>query len=119
MSQPLTAVPLTIEGSSVLHQMFRVRWRDWRALDCNTRKSIAQEAATAIAGMQQSAMYSLLGHKGDLMLIHFRNSFTELNASQLAITRLRLNDYLEETTSYLSVVELGLYESTVKAYKSL
>ena len=28
-------------------------------------------------------------------------------------------DYLEQTTSYLSVVELGLYESTVKVYAAL
>jgi len=28
-------------------------------------------------------------------------------------------DYLEQTTSYLSVVELGLYESTAKVYGSL
>ena len=28
----LHAVPLTIEGSSVLHQMFRFRWAEWRKL---------------------------------------------------------------------------------------
>ena len=29
----LPQVPLTIEGSSVLHQMFRFRWPEWRKLD--------------------------------------------------------------------------------------
>lgn len=99
--------------------MFRIRWKDWRALDCSTRRSIAQEFADAIVPMQHSAIFSLLGHKGDLMIVHFRNSFVELDAAQLAITKLRLNDYLEGTASYVSVVELGLYESTVKTYKSL
>jgi len=27
----------------------------------------------------QSALFSLIGHKGDLMLVHFRESFDELN----------------------------------------
>jgi len=30
-----------------------------------------------------------------------------------------LSDFLEPTTSYLSVIELGLYESTIKAYRDL
>jgi hydrogen peroxide-dependent heme synthase len=67
----------------------------------------------------QSALYSLLGHKGDLMLVHFRQSFVELNQAELQIAQLKLSDYLEPTTSYLSVIELGLYESTVKTYNEL
>jgi chlorite dismutase len=67
----------------------------------------------------QTAVFSLLGHKGDLLIVHFRNSFDQLKAAELAISRLRLSDYLEQTTSYLSVVELGLYESSVKLYRDL
>ncbi|HEY7618036.1 MAG TPA: hydrogen peroxide-dependent heme synthase, partial [Terriglobales bacterium] len=65
------------------------------------------------------AIFSLLGHKGDLMLVHFRESFEELNRAELNLARLRLSDYLEPTSSYLSVIELGLYESTIKAYRAL
>src|SRR5580704_12346320 len=36
-----------------------------------------------------------------------------------SIRNLRLSDYLEPTTSYLSIIELSLYESTVKVYKAL
>jgi peroxiredoxin len=68
---------------------------------------------------ERSAAFSLLGHKGDLMLVHFRPSFDELGDVQSALTRLRLWDYLEESSSYLSVVELGLYESTGKEYATL
>jgi chlorite dismutase len=66
-----------------------------------------------------SALYSLIGHKGDLMFIHFRESFADLNQAELQLANLRLNDYLEPTSSYLSIIELGLYESTVKIYKAL
>jgi len=64
-------------------------------------------------------LYSLLGHKGDLMLVHFRQSFDELNQAELQLAQLRLSDYLEPATSYLSIIELGLYESTIKAYRDL
>jgi chlorite dismutase len=129
-TQPKTAsaeippVPLTIEGYSVLHQMMRVRWAAWRQLAPAEKTAIADESAGVLAGMEQnpggqSAVFSLLGHKGDLMFIHFRRSFDELNQAELELAQLRLSDYLEPATSYLSVIELGLYESTIKAYRDL
>src|SRR5205085_10861006 len=51
--------------------------------------------------------------------VHFRPSFDDLNRAELALNRLRLWDYLEPTHSYLSVVELGLYDSSVKTYAGL
>ncbi|MGH9501443.1 MAG: hydrogen peroxide-dependent heme synthase [Terriglobales bacterium] len=124
VSDDIPPVPLTIEGYSVLHQMMRVRWAAWRSLAAAEQSAIVDEAAGVLAGMEknsngQSAMFSLLGHKGDLMFVHFRNSFDELNSVELRLARLRLSDFLEPATSYLSVIELGLYESTIKAYRDL
>jgi chlorite dismutase len=122
---PLPAVPLTVEGASVLHQMMRFRWSAWRALPEAGRAAILEEAVHALAAMEQpsegrqSAVFSMLGHKADLLLLHFRRSFEELSQAQLAVARLRLGDYLEPTASYVSVVELGLYESTAKVYAGL
>jgi chlorite dismutase len=118
------AVPLTTEGYSVLHQMMRFRRGAWRALPEAERAAIAQEASSVLAAMEQnsagqSALFSLIGHKGDLMLVHFRESFAELNQAELQLANLRLSDYLEPTTSYLSIIELGLYDSTLKIYKEL
>ena len=123
-SAEMPAVPLTIEGYSVLHQMMKVRWTAWRALQEDERRDIIEEAAAALSRMQengtgQSAMFSLLGHKGDLMLMHFRDSFDSLNQAELQLAGLRLSEYLDMTSSYLSVIELGLYESTLKTYRSL
>ena len=122
--QELPAVPLTIEGASVLHQMFRFRRSEWRKLNEQQKNDIAGEASALLAKLEQekegqSALYSLFGHKGDLLLVHFRNSFEQLKSAELQISNLRLSDFLETTTSYLSVVELGLYESSVKMYRSL
>jgi chlorite dismutase len=117
----LPPVPLTLEGASVLHQMLRVRWPAWRSLAAEHRTEILDEAAAALAQMEQnrSAAFSMLGHKGDLMLVHFRNCFDELVDVQNRLPGLRLWDYLEQSSSYVSVVELGLYESTSKVYGSL
>jgi peroxiredoxin len=120
----LPAVPLTIEGYATLHQMMRFRWTAWRALPENIRSEIAAEASKVLTEMEnktdgQSALFSLLGHKGDLMLVHFRESFDQLNQAELDLARLRIHDFMEPTTSYLSVIELGLYESSLKTYKVL
>jgi chlorite dismutase len=42
-----------------------------------------------------------------------------LSKAQLEVSRLGLSEFLEPTSSYLSVVELGLYESTAKVYGGL
>jgi peroxiredoxin len=124
VSEEIPPVPITIEGYSVLHQMMRIRWTAWRQLPAAEKVAVVDKAASVLGAMEknaggQSALFSLLGHKGDLMIIHFRQSFDELNQAELQLAQLDLNDYLEPTTSYLSVIELGLYESTIKAYKDL
>jgi len=124
VAKEIPPVPLTVEGYSVLHQMVRFRWSAWRALPREKKEAIVTEASRALAQMEQnsagqSALFSLLGHKGDLMLVHFRESFDALKQTELQLAQLELNDYLEPTTSYLSVIELGLYESTLKIYKEL
>src|SRR5262245_27832109 len=118
----LAAVPLTIEGAAILHQMMRVRWPAWKRLTKKQQGELAAEFAGALDGPEQegqSALYSLLGHKGDLLLVHFRDSFEDLNAAELRLTQLGLEEFLEPVSSYLSVIELGLYESSVKLYRSL
>jgi hydrogen peroxide-dependent heme synthase len=123
-SAGIPPVPLTVEGYSVLHQMMRFRWERWRAVPKAEQSEIIGEAVRSFEKMEQgsagqSAVYSLIGHKGDLMFVHFRQSFDELKQTELHLAQLRLNDYFEPTTSYLSVIELGLYESTIKTYKDL
>jgi chlorite dismutase len=104
--------------------MMKFRWAAWRELSPAARREIVLEASGLLAEMEhgiggQSALFSLIGHKGDLLLVHFRNSFADLNQAELRLAGLRWSDYLEPSSSYLSVIELGLYESTVKIYNEL
>jgi len=118
----LPAVPLTLEGYSVLHQMFRFRWAEWRKLDAGQRPKRTREVAETFGELEsagQFAAYSMLGHKGDLMFVHFRDSFDELNQAELTLDRTALRELLEPVHSYLSVIELGLYDSSVKLFRQL
>jgi peroxiredoxin len=120
----LPATPLTLDGSYILHQMFHVRWAAWRSVGTSERKHVLSNAAATFVAMEQNrqeptGLFSMLGHKGDLMLVHFRKSLDELNHAELIVARSELNEYLEPAGSYLSVVELGLYEASVKLYTEL
>ena len=120
----IPAVPLTAEGWMILHQMFRVCWSPWRALPSVERQAALEETRAVLDEMErrddgQSAFFSLLGHKGDLMVLHFRRTLEELNDAELRLANLRIAEFLEETTSYLSVVELGLYQATGRLYSEL
>ncbi len=122
VSTELPAVPLTLEGLSVLHQMFRFRWAEWRKLDSVRQLHIIAEASAMFSASEeagQTALYSMLGHKGDLMVVHFRNSFDDLNNAELQLNRTELAEFLDPVYSYVSVVELGLYDSTVKLFRNL
>jgi peroxiredoxin len=119
-------VPLTLEGSHVLHQFFRFDWKAWRATPAWRRMRIAADAGYLLGRLEhkdggpsvQTAIFSELGHKGDLVLIHFRDSLEELNQVELDLAQTSFYDYLVPMHSYVSVVELGLYESTRKTYEA-
>jgi len=134
-------VPLTLEGSFLLHQFFRFDWKAWRACTDGERESCADGerkscadgerrriAAEAVAALQrlergnpetdgpkeanqaapvQTALFSQLGHKGDLILIHFRDSLEALNQVELDLAQTRLYDFLDLRHSYVSVVEVS------------
>jgi hydrogen peroxide-dependent heme synthase len=114
-------VPETLEGWSVLHLMYRVRWDRLRDRSPADRQRLSEEAVRALAvpDVGSTAVVQVLGHKADLMFICFRRGFDELAHAQLALSRTELHEALEPTTSYVSVVELGMYEMTAKIHEQL
>ena len=102
--------------------MYRIDWARLGQASPDDRQQMAHEFASALAAPSaagSSALVQLLGHKGDLMVIVFRTSFDELGRTQLAISRTKLHGYLTANTSYVSIVELGLYEMTAKIHRQL
>lgn len=114
-----SSVPSTLEGWAVLHEIYKMDWTVWRETGEKEREETLAEAVgylEAIAKPEkgESAIFSLLGHKGDLLLLHFRPTLDALNEAEIGFRRLAFFRYLEPATSYLSFLELGLYEMTVK-----
>lgn len=116
--------PETLEGWCLLHQMFRIRFDRLAAHTREEREAMAARATETLAAMRQgengtTTLSTLLGHKGDLMLIHARRDFAGLQQAQLDVARLTLAAHLEPTTSYVSIVELGMYEMTAQIHGRL
>ena len=82
-------VPETLEGWSVLHLMYRVRWDRLRRCSSADREQLADEAVRALAvpDAGSTAFVQVLGHKADLMFICFRRGFEQLAQAQLALSR--------------------------------
>jgi hydrogen peroxide-dependent heme synthase len=128
---PLTAgrhawnpAPNTLEGFAILHQFFRIKRREWAMRSVDERAQVLGQASSIFAAMGeredgQSALFTELGHKGDLLLIHFRRAFEELAEAERTLAESALSEFFEQSGSYLSVVEIGLYESTVKLHSEL
>jgi chlorite dismutase len=75
--------------------------------------------ALAVPDAGATAAVQMLGHKADVMFVCFRRGFEQLAQAQLALSRTELHDHLEATTSYVSIVELGMYEMTAKIHEQL
>jgi chlorite dismutase len=114
-------VPETLEGWSVLHLMYRVKWDLLRQSSAADLQRMSDEASRALSvpDAGATAFVQMLGHKADLMFVCFRQSFEQLAQAQLSLARTELHARLEPTTSYVSVVELGMYEMTAKLHEQL
>jgi peroxiredoxin len=117
-------VPESLDGWAILHRMFRFHRRRWDALDAANRTRIVAAAAEFLRPLHDDpetdvGLAQLLGHKADLMLTHYAKTFDALGNAQVGFDKLALRDYLEPCASFVSVLELGLYEATRKVHADL
>jgi hydrogen peroxide-dependent heme synthase len=116
--------PNTLEGFAILHQFFHVERRRWAERSAEERAHVLVQASATFGSMAEredgeSVLFAELGHKADLIAIHFRRTFDDLAEAQRIVTRSAVSEFLDQSTSYLSVIEIGLYESTVKLHSQL
>jgi chlorite dismutase len=117
-------VPESLEGWWILHRMFAFDRRNWDALPEKRKRKYAQEASACFERLHQSTdadlgLAQIVGHKGDLMLTHYAKTFDGLAEAQTAIDRLDLSDFFAPLGSYVSVLEIGLYDATGKIHAEL
>jgi chlorite dismutase len=115
----MAEAPGTLEGWYVLHDFRHVDWSRWKALNPGERREIVAELGDFLQRAEahedapegSSALYSIIGHKADLMFLHLRPTPAELNRIENAFARTRFADFTTRPYSYFSVTELGLYEA--------
>lgn len=117
-------VPETLEGWYIQHDMFTINWPQWRALPAAERATLIEEGAAwcrehTASDEGKSACFSLVGHKGDLLLVHFRQTLEALSQAKLSIRQTGLFAYLQPSYGYVSVVELGTYEVVAAVQRKL
>ena len=115
-------VPATLDGWSLLHQGFRLRWPALQRLSPAARADLAAGAAPAFTAPEDgggTALVQVLGHKADFLVIHARRDFDGLSQAQLDLSAAPIVEYLEPTFSYVSIVELGMYDMTAKLHDEL
>ena len=117
-------VPESLESWWILHRMFDFDRLAWDRLDKNEQQEIAREAHQALDSLKKDenadlSLAQLVGHKGDLMLTHYSKDYDGLAHAQTTFNKTRLMQYLKPAGSYVSILELGLYDATGKIHSTL
>ncbi|MCC7460757.1 MAG: heme-dependent peroxidase [Proteobacteria bacterium] len=120
----LPSAPEALDGWATLHEFYRMNWSAWKKLSTQEQQKISNEAVEVFSRLQKpekghSGCFAMIGHKADLMFLHFRPKMEDLTQVELDLKRTALFDYLIPTTSYVSIVELGMYEMTLKIHEEL
>jgi chlorite dismutase len=102
------------EGWYLLHDMRKFDWEGWNSADGRTKQDAIEEMEEFLKDAADreeggSAVYSVVGDKADLMLIHVRPTLEELDAVERSFEKTRLADLTTETASHVSVTEVGGY----------
>ena len=111
--------PRTDEGWYVLHDLRTVDWDAWRAAPDRERERAITEGVEYLVSHEavedaeagDSAAFSVLGHGGDLLLLHLRPTMAHLDTAERRFERIALAEFTQRTDSYLSVTEVSGYMS--------
>ncbi len=107
----------TLEGWYI-HQDFRsIDWPSWKLMSPEERQEAVDELLSLYASWKEteerkegsSGMFSILGHKADLLFMHLRPTLEELNDIETQFNKTRFADVTLAGYSYVSVVELSNY----------
>ena len=108
---------LTLEGWYTYHNFRTINWEKWKAASAAERQAALDELHTLLGVWEENeakkegstAVYSILGHKADLVFMFLRPTLQELNEIKTAFNKTRFAAFTEAPYSYISVVELSNY----------
>jgi len=136
---PQRSPPPTEEGWYALHDLRTVDWDAWRSApereraraieegvahlqahadleDIAERNSAGSQTEAGDANEGQTAVYTTVGHKADLMIVHLRPTVADLETAERRFEQTALADFTEQPYSYLSVTEASGYTEKARDY---
>ncbi|AFK19649.1 heme-binding protein [Haloferax mediterranei ATCC 33500] len=115
----MVEAPQTDEGWFALHDFRTVDWDAWRDAPEHERRRAIEEGVAYLnsheavedAAEGTSAIFSVLGHKADFMVVHFRPTLDDISRAERQFEQTALAEFTEQPTSYVSVTEVSGYVS--------
>jgi peroxiredoxin len=116
----------TLEGWFALHDFRRIDWTVWRQWSSD-QQQVARHALLELtrqwlavpADEGSSAVYRMIGHKSDLLWLHFRSHPSMLMACETGLDASPAGPLLSRPYSYFSVVELSKYLAQGQSTQSM
>ncbi|WP_415379936.1 heme-binding protein [Halosimplex sp. TS25] len=116
--------PQTEEGWYALHDLRTVDWEAWQDAPERVRERALDEAvshlqsAEAVADAEEgdSALYAVVGHKADLLIVHLRPTLADVERLERQFERTEFAQFTEQTYSYVSVTEASGYSERAREY---
>jgi len=111
--------PTTVEGWYMLHDFRSVDWDAWRDAPERRREAaladgeayLQSHEAVEDAPEGDSATFTVLGHKADLLVIHARPTLDAIDRAERRFETTDFAAFTERTDSYVSVTEVSDYVS--------
>jgi len=108
--------PQTEEGWYVLHDFRTIDWDTWRETPDGERQRTINEGVAFFTEQEAvdegaSAVFSILGHKADLLVLHLRPTLDAVSRAERQFEQTALAGLTEQSTSYVSVTEVSGYVS--------
>ena len=116
--------PPTDEGWYALHDFRTIDWDAWRDAPERERQRALDEGvdhlqthlAVEDADDGQSALYSVLGHKADFLVVHLRPTTADIGAIERRFEQTDFARFTDRTTSFVSVTEASGYSERARDY---
>jgi chlorite dismutase len=109
--------PGTEEGWYGLHDLRRIDWDAWREAPDRERDRAVEEGIEYLRAHEEladaaeggSAVFAIVGHKADLLILHLRPTLEHLDRAERRFESTGLAEVTERASSYVSVTEVSGY----------
>lgn len=111
--------PQTDEGWYALHDFRTIDWDAWRSAEERKRERAIESGVEFLQTHEAledaddggTAVFSVLGHKADILILHLRPETTHLDTAERRFEQTAFAEFTEQVSSYVSVTEVSGYMS--------